>query len=92
MTVRTGSIQGVLHMRASKFVIGLVSAIFVASSFAPDADGRRRKRRPRALVFAPVDVGKSKPASKTMNHPVCTVYMQVVMILTLKLLLHVKLI
>lgn len=64
--------EGVLPMRVSRVWVGLLSLLLVSVLGASQADARRR--RPRAgggeMVFAPVEVGKSKPESKTMKRAI----------------------
>ncbi len=59
-------------MSAYKLGVGLLSAALVVVLTVPEAQGRRRRPRDNGgeMVFAPVEVGKSKPESKTMKRAI----------------------
>ncbi len=62
-------IEGVLPMRALKLAVAsLVAVLFYTLVFGvSDAEARKNKGE---MVFAPVEVGKSKPESKTMKRAI----------------------
>ncbi len=73
MTVRNRTNKGVLHMSAFKLGVGLLTVALVVVFSVPEAQSRRRAAKKDGggeMVFAPVEVGKSKPESKTMKRAI----------------------